>query len=283
MPVFRRVIAPLAVLTALALGASAGTYVVRPGDTLSGIAAQLGVSVRSLAQANAITDVNRVFAGQALAIPGSVAATPAPAPAGTSRAHVVAPGETLTAIAARYGTTVRAVVLANNLRDPNHVRIGATLRIPNVPAPAGLPAGLPARLLASPARLALIPHFERWATANGLAPDLVMAVAWQESGWQNNVVSGAGAIGIGQLLPSTAAFVAQDLIGVNLDPTIPADNIRMTARYLRWLLVRSGGDVSLALAGYYQGPASVASLGLFPSTRDYIAIVGALRPMFRAR
>jgi N-acetylmuramoyl-L-alanine amidase len=214
-----------------------------------------------------------VYAGQTLTVPGSGA--PAPAPA--ARTHTVAAGETLTGIAARYGTAINAIVQLNHISDPNHVRIGAVLQIPAAAAPS---SGLPARLLASPSRMALIPFFQRWAIANNLDPALVMAVAWQESGWQNSVVSPAGAIGIGQLLPSTASFVSRDLIGVPLDPNVPEHNIRMTARYLRWLLTRSGGNLDVALGGYYQGPASVAAIGFLPSTVDYIAIVKSLRPHF---
>jgi LysM repeat protein len=263
------------VVATLALGANAGTYVVRSGDTLSAIAGRLGVSVGDLAGANGISDPNRVLVGQRLTVPGGGSA-PAPTRASSGRTHVVAPGETLTAIAARFGTSIRAIVVRNELRDPNHLRIGVTLHIPSTPPSSSLPS----RLLASPARMALIPHFKRWASANGLDPALVRAVAWQESGWQNTVVSSAGAIGIGQLLPSTAEFVEHDLIGAELDPRIPADNIRMTARYLAWLLKRTGGDVDRTLAGYSQGLASVASIGFLPSTKDYIAIVHSLRPRF---
>jgi soluble lytic murein transglycosylase-like protein len=271
----RRLLSPIVLVATLALTASAGTYVVRPGDTLSGIAGRLGVSVTALAEANGITDPNRVFAGQTLEVPGARTQPNAPAPS-AGRQHVVSPGETLTAIAARYATSVRAIVEANDIRDPNRVHVGLRLRIPDAPPPTGLPA----RLLASPARMALIPHFERWAVANELDPALVMAVAWQESGWQNDVVSQAGAVGIGQLLPSTARFISRDLIGVPLDPAVPADNIRMMARYLRYLLSRTGGDLDLALAGYFQGLASVASIGMLPATVDYIAIVRVLRPRF---
>ncbi|HYD09810.1 MAG TPA: LysM peptidoglycan-binding domain-containing protein, partial [Acidimicrobiales bacterium] len=187
-------------------------------------------------------------------------------------------GETLSGIAARYGTSVAAIVGANRIGNPNHVRIGSRLTIPNAP-PA---TGLPQRLAASPERRALIPVFQHWARANGIPEDLVMAVCWQESGWQNSVVSSAGAIGIGQLLPSTARHVARDLIGnPGLDPRNPEDNIRMTARYLRWLLQKTDGDVDAALAGYYQGLGSVAAVGRLSSTDDYLAIVAALRPRFR--
>ncbi|HUF85667.1 MAG TPA: lytic transglycosylase domain-containing protein [Acidimicrobiia bacterium] len=269
MSVLRRAFGPLLVVALLAVGASAGTYVVRPGDTLSGIANRLGVAVGALARANGITNPDRVNAGASLQLPGD-----ASAPIG--RAHLVGPGETLSAIAARYATSVRALVDLNGIRDANHVQIGRRLRIPDVPAPTGMPA----RLVASPARLALIPHFERWSVANGLDPALVMAVAWHESGWQNDVVSHAGAVGIGQLLPSTARFISRDLIGVPLDPAVPADNIRMTARYLRYLLSRTGGDLDHALAGYFQGLASVSSNGRLPVTNDYIAIVRVLRSRF---
>lgn len=279
MPAARRAIAPLLLVGALAVSGSAGTYVVRPGDTLGAIAGRHGVSVGALAQANGITDPNRVYAGQKLALPGGGggAVSAAAAPSGR-RTHTVAPGETLSAIAARYGTSVRAIVDANAISNPNRVVIGTKLSVPSSP-PA---SGLPSRLAASPQRLALVPTFKHWAAANGIPADLVMAVCWQESGWQNSVVSSADAIGIGQLLPSTARHIAQDLIGdPSLDPWVPEDNIRMTARYLRWLLAKTGGDVDAALAGYYQGLGSVAAVGRLQTTVDYLAIVRALRPRFQ--
>jgi N-acetylmuramoyl-L-alanine amidase len=274
-----RLLGSVAVVAAVAIGGSAGTYVVRPGDTLSGVASRFGVSVSALSKANGIADPDKVYAGQKLTVPGSVsAAAAAPAaPAQVAATHVVAAGETLSGIAARAGTTVSAIVSLNGIKDPNHVVIGTKLKLPGASAPA---TGLPSKLAASPSRLALIPTFKKWSIANGIDPALVMSVAWQESGWQNNVISPAGAIGIGQLLPSTAAFVSRDLIGVPLDPHVPEHNIRMTARYLRYLLARVNGDVDRAVAGYYQGPASVASIGYLPSTVDYIAIVKALRPRF---
>lgn len=60
----------------------------------------------------------------------------------------------------------------------------------------------------------------------------------------------------------------------------PGHNIRMTARYLRYLLVRTNGEVDRALAGYFQGLGSVATIGRLPSTIDYIAILHLLRPRF---
>ena len=255
---------------ALGLGASAA-YTVKPGDTLSGIAARLGVSAAELARSNGITDPNRVDAGRTLSVPGGRAAsTPA-------KVHVVSQGDNLSTIARRYGVTVTELARANRLDARKVLRVGARLAVP-VPAAR---TGFPARLVAAPERLALVPHFVKWSKANGLPPDLVMATTWLESGWQNDAVSSVGALGIGQLMPGTVKFVRHELIGVDtLDPRIPEHNIRMSARYLRFLLQRSGGDVRTALAAYYQGPGSVDRIGAQPGTVAYVNGVLALRRLF---
>lgn len=271
----RRPILPgtMAALVALGLGASAA-YSVQPGDTLSGIAQRLGVSASALASANSLGDPDRVIAGTTLQVPGR--GTPATA----GRIHTVAAGENLSVIARRYGVSVGALARANRLDPRRLLRIGTSLTVP-ARAVDVAPGAYPSRLRRSPARLALVPHFRHWAEANGLPADLLMATTWLESGWQNGVVSRAGARGIGQLMPGTAAFIRDELIGVpTLDPGDPVDNIRMSARYLRWLLSRVDGDVRTALAGYYQGPASVAAVGAKPGTVVYVDGVLALRRHF---
>jgi N-acetylmuramoyl-L-alanine amidase len=263
-------------LLALGFGGSAA-YTVRPGDTLSGIASRLGVRAADLARANGIDDPNRIVAGRSLAMPGGAAATATAAP---GRTHEVASGENLTVIARRYGVSVQALASANRLDPRGVLRLGASLVVPAA-AGGGSSRGYPARLQASPARLAYVPVFKRWASANGIPADLLMATTWLESGWQNTVVSSVGAMGIGQLMPGTVTFVRNELIGVrSLDPAVPEDNIRMSARYLRFLLKQSGGDVRLALAYYYQGPGSVRAKGQYPSTVRYVDGVLALRRSF---
>ncbi|HEV8551131.1 MAG TPA: transglycosylase SLT domain-containing protein, partial [Polyangiaceae bacterium] len=85
---------------------------------------------------------------------------------------------------------------------------------------------------------------------------LLYAVMRQESAFRPDVVSGAGARGLMQLLPSTAEKLAQEL-GEPFDPAAlgePAVSLRLSARYLKKLLDAFGGNVALAAAGYNAGP-----------------------------
>jgi soluble lytic murein transglycosylase-like protein len=113
-----------------------------------------------------------------------------------------------------------------------------------------------------------------------VAPALAEAVAWQESGWQNDVVSTANAQGIGQLLPQTAAFV-NGLLGTALNVTVPEDNIRMETRMLSALLAATGGRVCDAVASYYQGLGTLHDIGVLPESQAYVQNVLSLWPRFR--
>jgi LysM repeat protein len=257
-----------------------GTHTVRRGETLSGVAADHGVTVRDLAAANGITDVHRVLAGAKLSLLASGGAPAAAGAAGGS--HTVASGETLSGIAADHGVSLRGLAAANGITDINRVRSGQRLVLPpggraGSAGPGVDASRFPARLQASPERLALVPRFEHWARTYGIPPDLLMAMAWVESGWQNDVVSGAGAMGIGQLMPDTVAWMRDIVLREPLDPGIPDHSIRMSARYLRWLLDRTEGDPGTALAGYYQGLAAVQAFGPSPGTTVYVADVLAFR------
>ena len=280
----RALLRTVAVVGALALAGSAatGSYTVQRGDTLSEIALRHGVTTGSISAANGLADPDRVIAGRTLQIPG--AGGPAAAAAASSGGgYTVRRGDTLSGIAVRHGVSTSALAAANGIADRDRVIAGRTLRIPGGGAAAApgaastTAAGLPARLRANPGRLAYIPIFERWAATYGVPADLLMAMTWLESGWQQGAVSSTGAVGVGQIMPDTTDWMSDHLIGVPLDPASVNDNIRMSARYLQWLLDRSGGDVRLALGGYYQGPASVQTRGLLPETERYVADVAALR------
>ena len=120
---------------------------------------------------------------------------------------------------------------------------------------------------------------DRWSAAYGVDPRLARALAWMESGFQEDVISSAGAVGVMQLLPETAQgiatrtgghkFVVRDL----LDPEI---NVRYGSWYLRNLLNRYDDDLPTALAAYHAGQGNVDAwrrrgLGIqFPETRSYV-------------
>ena len=208
------------------------------------------------------------------------AADPAGAAVSEARRYQVRRGETLSDIADQYGLATSTLAEANGIDDPDMVVIGTVLTIPAVgPGGDGSSSSLPKRLRQSPDRLALMGAFDIWAARYDVPPDLLKATTWLESGWQNDVVSSTGAVGIGQLMPITVDTV-NELMGTNLSPWVPDQNIRMSARNLRFLLDLTGGDTARALAGYYQGLGSVERDGLYPSTLAYINGVLELRARF---
>lgn len=262
------------VLFGLVAPAAAQDYEVQPGDSLSVIARDNGVSTAELAAANGISDLHLIRVGQVLRIP-----RPEPV------YYEVKAGDSLSVIAQRAGVSMAALVELNGITNPGLIRIGQKLELPvgAAVAPVDPAAGydsLPGRLRAAPERLELIPSFEQWSAHYGVPTDLLMAMAYRESGWQTDVVSHKGAMGVGQLLPTTAEWVANDLIKADLDPNDPDDNIRMSARLLQWLFGYMGGEQA-AIAAYYQGPGSVNAKGYYDDTQEYIDNVASIRHMFR--
>ncbi len=120
---------------------------------------------------------------------------------------------------------------------------------------------------------------ERQATAHGLDAALVKAVAWQESGWQQHVVSSAGAIGVMQVMPSTADYVNTVLGHGNLNVRRTHQNIHLGVAYLRHMLRIFGGKERKALAAYYSGPGNVKRR-LNGIQKRYVRSVRALKRRF---
>lgn len=112
--------------------AAGQTYKIQSGDTFYSLAKKFSVSMQAIANANPGVDPTRLQIGQSINIPAPAPAqTSAPAattPAG-QRVHVVQSGDTLTRIADRYGTTVKAIRTANNLPTTT-IRVGQQLVIP---------------------------------------------------------------------------------------------------------------------------------------------------------
>jgi LysM repeat protein len=103
-------------------------HMVQPGENLFRIALRYGTTVDAIAQANGIVNPWFIYVGQELIIPVGDGGTLPPGP--TVKTHVVQPGDTLYSIAVRYDTTVQALVITNNLPNPNFIYVGQTLRLP---------------------------------------------------------------------------------------------------------------------------------------------------------
>lgn len=135
-----------------------------------------------------------------------------------------------------------------------------------------------------PEKRALKRAFERAADESHVPVALLEALAWRESRWRVEAFNpSSGAIGIGQLLPETATYVANELLHEpKLNPRVSVDNIRLTARYLRVLLDGFAGNEALAIAAYLQGSSSVRDEGVDPGTLDYVVQVQQIRRRFEA-
>jgi len=124
-------------------------YTVQPGDTLLLIALKHNLPIANIIVANQITNPNLIFPGRQLVLTGTVplpTPTTEPSPTvmatlapGADQTHTVQPGETLFAIATRYGVSIGAIVLANELANPDVIQVGQTLLIPGGPLPTPEP------------------------------------------------------------------------------------------------------------------------------------------------
>jgi LysM repeat protein len=184
----------------------------------------------------------------------------------TPVSYVVRPGDTLTEIAAKHKTTVPALAQANDLKSVNLVVEGAMLRLPGA-----VVAGPAEELSHSTVRA----QIDRWAAHYGIPVNLARALAWQESGFQTNVTSSAGAWGPMQVIPSTWTFVETVLLGRSV-PKTGEGGVEVGMALLNHLLKRFEGDQRLALAAWYQGEQAVRERGFYDETKVFVANVLAL-------
>jgi soluble lytic murein transglycosylase-like protein len=299
---------PVALAALLALPAQAPAripHTVQPGETLWSIAAANNFTTRALGAANGLSEDSQVVAGTTIQIPSeaeaaaAMGAAPVPAAgAGTAAApetnaprvlgaYTVVPGDTLSHIAAANGVSVGQLAWMNGLDADAPLLAGTPLKLPTsapqaevAPAPSPEPQVVPdAAPHPVPASLTA-PQIGEVASGHGVSPSLAAAVAWQESGFQNGVVSSANARGVMQILPGTWSWIQQRLAGRPLDPDSAVDNVAAGVLYLRQLMADSRGDEAAAVAAYYQGAGSVRQLGLLPDTQRYVANVMALKARF---
>ena len=279
-------------------------YVVRPGDTLSEIAVRNDTTVERLVAHNGLErSGNRIVAGHSLHIP---AAHRRPtASHGAARAtddgdrrivrYTVRPGDTPSGLAVRFHAWTAELVERNGsalragerIEIPVVVAAAARARRTNGPGPAATPhlpspstRSQPSESAADqtgPSRSVVRRVIAATARRNGVDPDLALAVSWQESGWRMHHVSGDGAVGAMQVMPSTGRWMS-DVVGRSLRLHDLQDNATAGVVLLGILQEQAGSE--RAVAGYYQGLDGVRRHGMYPDTKRYVANVLALQRRF---
>ena len=187
--------------------ADPGSYTVRAGDTLSGIASGLGTNWQTLSRLNSLGDPNMIYPGQVLRTPGGGDASP---PA--TGMHTVQSGENLSTIAAANNTDWQTLARLNGLGDPNLIFPGQVLRTPGGgEAPAPTPAPVPGPGGASTDRGSFyLQQPDGWSC--GPASLTMALAAWGVR--PNNMSTRNEAVGLigqtwGQGVPGDASLIAQ--------------------------------------------------------------------------
>jgi N-acetylmuramoyl-L-alanine amidase len=272
-------------------------HTVGPGETLWSIAAANGFTTRALAAANGLSENSNVVLGSQIKIPSVSEAAQALAGGGTVSssssstgapplgAYTVRPGDSLTSIAARSGVPMIAVANMNGVDPAKPLLIGTVLKLPtgaqittSAPAPSStvVPNAPP---YPTPERVSSTTISEI-AAANGVPASLASAIGWQESGFNNDLVSPANARGVMQILPGTWSWINSNLTPTPLNASSASDNVHAGVLYLGQLLRDTGYNVPETIAAYYQGLESVRRIGMLPDTRQYVNSVMALRSRF---
>ncbi len=276
--------------------------------TVGELATRNGITDPRRLQAGAV-----ILVPSSAATGSAPAATPAPAAsppaAAEPTAYTVVGGDSPWSIATAHAVTVPALLKANGLAPGAIIHPGQRLTIPGPalaapsaakPAPAPVAPstdgttttfpgvqGIPAvsasaeanrALLATatvPSRMATRDLIIATAHEHGVDPKLALAIAMQESGWNQRMVSGVNAIGVMQVIPSAGDW-AEHLLGRDLNLLDTRDNITAGVVTLR-ALGRMAGSEEQAIAAYYQGLTSVRTRGWYADTTFYVRSVQALK------
>ncbi|WP_346959078.1 LysM peptidoglycan-binding domain-containing protein [uncultured Arthrobacter sp.] len=302
-------------------------YTVKPGDTLSGIAARHGVKLSEVFSRNGLNMRSVIYPGQKIKIGAGTAASapvrtaaPKPAPArpaapkpASSGSYTIKSGDTLSGIAARHGVKLSAVLSANRLTMSSIIYPGNKLVIPGASTGTITPASSKPATPVTPAaplvpssflgfsypkavvssanqnkallNASPVPSREQMkqivadtARRMGVEPSLALAFAYQESGFNHRSVSPANAIGTMQVIPSSGGW-ASDLVGRKLNLLDPYDNATAGVAIIRQL-VSTSKNLDYAIAGYYQGQYSVNTRGMYEDTKAYVASIKSLKKTF---
>lgn len=278
----------LLVLLAAVLTAGAPSVIrIHRGDTLSGLAAKYGTTVKALQQANHLKGTT-IYEGELLRIPGQN--VPATRTRTVDAVYVVKAGDNLTRLGRTLHHSVPWLKAKNHLKSDvivigQRIVYGVTTTAAAAPRATGSVSSSAAyhrellRHRTMPSRAHVRDLIRASARRHGVPVDLALALSYQESGFQQRVVSPVDAIGVMQVLPSTAKSLGR-MHGRSYDILRVEDNVEAGVTLISDL-IRATGDVSHALAGYYQGLGSVSRIGYLPQTKQYIRNITLLRKHFR--
>ncbi len=290
-----RAVGLLALLAAAVTAGAPNVIRIRSGDTLSELALRHRTTVATLQALNGMGGSTTLYAGATLRVPGTASARPTPsnpATRTTVQTYTVRPGDGLIVVARKLRTTPEVLTRANGLRR-DYLLLGERLRYPVTvrlapPSSTVRVAGSVAQSAAAhraalrarslPSKAVVQQLIVRAARRHDVPVNLALALAYQESGFQQGVVSPVDAIGAMQVLPRTGNALGR-LHGRRFDLLKASDNVEAGVILLSDLL-RATGSVEKALAGYYQGLGSISRVGLLPQTKQYVRNVLLLRARF---
>lgn len=210
--------------------------------------------------------------------------------------YTVRPGDTLSRIAGLNRTTINILANVNSIVNMNLIFVGQQLCIPYHVNTSG--GGSSGGSGASGSGV-LSNGYVRWyaysaldwsnksqvaaslrsiAARYGLPANLLLAIAWQESGWTQHVIARDGGIGVMQLMPYTAMSINQGT-GVRRDPYKLQDNLNLGATYLYWLWLNFHGNLNNVISAYNEGGWNVTHRGIF--NWSYVNNVRYLMSVFR--
>lgn len=212
-------------------------------------------------------------------------------------AHRVRPGETATSLAVRYHAWTRELVRLNHLGHGRALYVGRVVTIPVVvsayrrayghgPASGGPSGGSSSGSHphatsgggwrhADLSRRQVAGVVRRTARRHAVPSSLALAIAWQESGWQQRRISSTGAIGVMQVMPDTGRWM-RAYAGRPLHLRDTHDNVLAGVLTLRVLRASTKHDRA-AIGAYYQGLGAVREHGLYRDTKAYVRSVRAIQ------
>lgn len=185
-------------------------------------------------------------------------------------AYRVRRGDTLSLIGEAFGVDWRELAVINGLADPDVLASGQVLQVPVVDAIANIAA------VTDPDLVALSALFDSAAEDAGVAPELLKAVVWVDSGW--GTLSDDGAIV--PLDSEAIVSLVEDALGDLPDLSDPAGAITVAAVYLADLFSQADGDASAAAAAYFERIVSTRDIAWGAETVSLVGDMLAVRPVF---